>query len=74
MALETANVVNDLVITNPTSTDPKSQGDDHLRLIKSVLRNTFPGASGNGFSKQIIATEDEINALTGGEICTYQNA
>jgi hypothetical protein len=46
MALETGTYVNDLVITNPTPADPKSQGDDHLRLIKAVLHNTFPGYSG----------------------------
>jgi hypothetical protein len=45
MALETGTWVDDLVITNPTSGDPKSQGDDHLRLIKTVLKNTFPLAT-----------------------------
>lgn len=46
MGLETGNYVADLVITNPPGTDPKSQGDDHLRLIKTTLRNTFPGFTG----------------------------
>lgn len=47
MALETGTYINDLVTTNPVGvTDPKSQGDDHLRLIKSVLKNTFPGMVG----------------------------
>jgi len=46
MALETGTYVGDLVITNPTSSDPKSQGDDHLRLIKSVLRESFAGFTG----------------------------
>ena len=46
MGLESATYVSQLVTTNPTSTDPKSQGDDHLRLIKTVLQNTFPGFSG----------------------------
>lgn len=45
MGLETATYIADLVATNPIGpTDPKSQGDDHLRLLKSVLQNTFPGA------------------------------
>lgn len=47
MALETGDYINDLVITNPTSTDPKSAGDDHFRLIKKVMKeclNGFPGA------------------------------
>lgn len=46
MALETGTYVDDLTITNPTSGDPKSQGDDHLRLVKTVLRNTFAGFTG----------------------------
>lgn len=46
MALETASYVGGLVGTNPTATDPKSQGDDHLRLVKTVLQNTFAGFPG----------------------------
>lgn len=46
MGLESGTYVNDLVVTNPLATDPKSQGDDHLRLIKTTLKNTFPGFAG----------------------------
>lgn len=46
MPLESGSYVNDLAITNPTSGDPKSQGDDHFRLIKSVLKVTFSGFLG----------------------------
>lgn len=42
MPLETATYVNDLTPANPLSADPAGQGDDHLRLIKSVAKNTFP--------------------------------
>ena len=42
MALETGNYIDDLVITNPTATDPISQGDDHLQLIKKVVKQSFP--------------------------------
>jgi len=45
MALETGTYVNDLVITNPTGSDSISVGDDHIRLIKKVLKNTFPNAT-----------------------------
>jgi len=46
MALETGAFVSDLVTSNPVgSTDAKSQGDDHIRLLKSVLKSTFPDAS-----------------------------
>lgn len=45
MGLETGTYISDLVATNPTATDPKSQGDDHFRLIKGVLQATLPSAS-----------------------------
>ena len=44
MALESANYVSGLVATNPSGSDSISQGDDHLRLIKDVLKNSFPDA------------------------------
>ena len=37
MALESASYIDGLVITNPTGSDSISQGDDHIRLIKTVL-------------------------------------
>ena len=43
MALETAEYITDLVITNPAAGDAKSQGDDHLRLLKTTLLNSFSG-------------------------------
>ncbi len=43
MALESATHLNDLVATNPVAGDQVSEGDDHIRLIKSVLKTTFPG-------------------------------
>lgn len=47
MGLETGTYISDLVATNPVgAVDPKSQGDDHIRLIKSVLKNTFPNFTG----------------------------
>jgi hypothetical protein len=42
MALESASFVSGLVSTNPTGSDSISQGDDHLRLIKTVTKATFP--------------------------------
>jgi hypothetical protein len=43
MGLETATYIQDLVVTNPVGpSDTKAQGDDHLRLIKTVLKNSFP--------------------------------
>lgn len=46
MALETGNYIKDLDSANPANSDGKAEGDDHLRLIKKVLKNTFPGMAG----------------------------
>lgn len=45
MGLETGTYIADLVPTNPVLNDPESQGDDHIRLMKSVAQATFPGAN-----------------------------
>ena len=45
MGLETGTTVNDLVSTNPVATDPRSEGDDHLRLIKAVMKADVWGSS-----------------------------
>lgn len=45
MGLEAATFIDDLTVTNPVNTDTKSQGDDHLRLIKTVLKNSIKRVS-----------------------------
>jgi hypothetical protein len=61
MALESATFISQLVSTNPVgATDPKAQGDDHLRLIKGVLQSTFPNATA-----AINPTPTEFNRLVG---------
>ena len=45
MALESASWVTQLVNTNPTVSDPVAEGDDHLRMLKVVLQNSFPSSS-----------------------------
>lgn len=44
MGLESPSFVNDLVVTNPEGTDARSQGDDHIRNLKSALKSTLPNA------------------------------
>lgn len=46
MGLETATYISDLDAANPDGADGKSQGDDHLRLIKAVLLASFPNITG----------------------------
>ena len=45
MGLETFSYVSTLNTANPTSSDAKSKGDDHLRGIKTALVNSFPAVA-----------------------------
>lgn len=38
MGLETASVISDLVTTNPLASDPRNEGDDHIRMLKAVVK------------------------------------
>jgi len=58
MALETGTYVSDLNLNNPTITDQIDQGDDHIRLIKKTIKNSFPNVSG-----AVTLTHAVINAL-----------
>lgn len=60
MALETGTYISDLVSTNPVSGDPKSQGDDHIRLLKSTIKATFPNVNA-----AVTPTDEELNYVDG---------
>tara|TARA_B110000259_G_scaffold26558_1_gene27467 strand:- start:3315 stop:3833 length:519 start_codon:yes stop_codon:yes gene_type:complete len=60
MGLETGTYLDALVPTNPASTDGLAQADDHIRLLKTTLKNTFPNVTG-----AVTASHTELNALTG---------
>lgn len=59
MALESGNYITDLVITNPVGGDSKNQGDDHLRLLKTCVKQSFPSVSG-----AVTMTHTELNTVT----------
>tara|TARA_R110000796_G_scaffold5243_1_gene19900 strand:+ start:1405 stop:2061 length:657 start_codon:yes stop_codon:yes gene_type:complete len=65
MPLESTTTIEGLDDSYPLGGDPTNKGDDHLRLIKSVLKTMFPGAGGNGFSIPVVATEVEFNYISG---------
>jgi microcystin-dependent protein len=54
MALETGTYIDDLVATNPAATDALSAADDHIRLIKSTIKATFPNITGPVTSTQAV--------------------
>lgn len=68
--LETGTYISDLVATNPLSSDLASTSDDHLRLIKSTIKNTFPN-----ISNAVTSSHTELNLLDGlsGTVWTSNN-
>lgn len=65
MGLETGTYITDLVPTNPTATDLLSQGDDHLRLIKNVTKNSLPNADRpQYFPRTSVKTADYLLLIT----------
>ena len=60
MALESGTYINSLNASNPASTDGLGQADDHLRLIKSTIKSTFPNVAA-----AVTATPAELNVLDG---------
>lgn len=60
MTVETALYPSQLNTTLPTAADMVSEGDDHLRLIKTVLKTTFPN-----FGGAVNASHIEANYLVG---------
>ena len=69
MALEDLNgsgkFITSLVPANPLSSDDRREGDDHIRGIKNVLRNTFPGLNG---PVDLIGGGDGFLPLAGGTL------
>ncbi len=65
MGLEVTTTIAGLVATNPVASDAVGQADDHLRLLKNVLKTIFPGAGGSGFSTPLTVTEAELNYVHG---------
>ena len=66
MALESGTTIDSLVATNPVSSDPLGQADDHMRLIKTVLKTTFAGITG-------VADEDDMSSDSAAKLATQQS-
>ncbi|RLD75155.1 MAG: hypothetical protein DRJ15_17390 [Bacteroidetes bacterium] len=60
MGLETGTYIDSLDPTWPTTGDPVSQGDDHLKILKSTIKNTLPNLSG-----AVTPTHTELNFVDG---------
>ena len=60
MALETGTYISDLVTSNPDGADGRNTVDNHLRLVKSTIKNTFPNITG-----AVSPTHTELNYVDG---------
>lgn len=67
MGLESATFTDDLDTSNPASGDQKKQGDDHLRLIKTAIKNSIkrvtrafyiPGTVAKSANYTVLAADD----------------
>jgi hypothetical protein len=54
--LETGTYISDLVATNPLSSDLSSTADDHIRLLKSTIKTTFPNING-----AVTSTDEQLS-------------
>lgn len=61
MTVETASYISQLDTTLPTAADLISEGDDHLKLIKTALKTQFP----NFGTTAIAASSAELNYSVG---------
>jgi hypothetical protein len=56
MALDNAQFIAELSITDPPGSDPLSQGDDQIRTIKRATQQSFPN-----IDKAVTLTADQMN-------------
>jgi hypothetical protein len=65
MGLETSTYIDGLNTNNPAATDGLAQADDHIRLLKTTVKNTLPNITG-----PVTATQAELNVLDGTDVTT----
>jgi len=61
MGVETATYISELSATNPLGTDPISEGDNQIRLVKSVLQSQFTSLG----AAAVTGTAAELNLIDG---------
>ena len=63
MAVESANKIHELNSAAPTGAEPLSEADDHLRVIKTSIKGSFPGFGVSTDSGVYTGGADELNSL-----------
>lgn len=74
MGLETVSTpakIGELDKNNPASGDPVNRGDDHIRNVKKVIKETFSGIDAEGADAVPVTAESaELNILDGATLTT----
>jgi hypothetical protein len=66
MPLESATYLSQLNTANPANTDALSDADDHMRLIKATVKNTFPNFTAAALTSTQAQLQSAVaNAVTG---------
>jgi len=60
MTVEAATYISELNTTLPAGSDAKSEGDDHIRLIKLSIRNSWPNLT----ATPVTPTSADLNTIT----------
>ena len=70
MGIESGTTISSLNEQWPLETDPTHEGNDHIQLVKNVLKKQFPGRDEqgqpeDGYSIPVTAKAEELNFLEG---------
>lgn len=67
MTVETVTYIDDFNASYPDGGDSKSEGDNHIRNLKTGIKNTFQNING-----AVTTTQDELNILDGATVTTAE--
>ena len=65
MALDPANYIDELSITDPTASDDVSEGDDQIRTVKRAVKQSFPSVDIAVNAIHASATEPAVSVAEG---------
>ena len=71
MGLETGTYIDSLNASNPTTSDNVAQGDDHLRLLKSTIKASFPNVTGAVTATHTAINTASTNYVPSGALTAY---
>lgn len=66
MTVESVTYISDLNATLPAAGDAKSEGDDHIRNLKTGIKATFPNVNG-----AISATDEDLSRMAGANTALF---